>query len=385
MPPRESGPVRRKRQTSQRSGTFESTDTTTPPPYDYYLGTFEQTPEEAAAEVEERLTAKRLSTKASVNKARERVREGKLLTYPLDMKSNATDYLEIRVINYKRNGFLNSPGSRQTSEETTGFVRVKDSEGNLIPSEESATRLKELLRVIQLPIPSNVQDGNSVSYESSNLNGIVGGLAGFTQDLLGLSGKDLKDLGASLEKIIAERSTGLSADVANDLVNKLLVSQAVGVFGGNVTVNQLLAREQGAIFNPNMELLFNGPTLRQFRFSFKMTPRDEKESIQVKKIIREFKQSMAPKVVDQGGNSNLFLRTPNVFELRYRQGTAKHPFLHRFKQCALTDMSVNYTGEGTYATYSDATPVSMIMDLTFKELEPVYDIDYNDGIGGVGY
>jgi len=201
---------------------------------------------------------------------------------------------------------------------------------------------------------------------------------------MNLSGKDLKDLGKSLELIISNRSTGLSADVANDLVNKLLVSQAVGVFGGNVTVNQLLAREQGAIFNPNMELLFNGPTLRQFRFSFKMTPRDDKESLQVKKIIREFKQSMAPKVVNQGGNSNLFLRTPNIFELRYRKGTGNHPFLHRFKQCALTDMSVNYTGEGTYATYGDATPVSMIMDLTFKELEPVYDIDY-DNVRGVGY
>ena len=75
----------------------------TPSPYDFYIDTSEQD----AAKAEE----ERLSTKASVNDARQRKREGKLLTYPLDMKSNATDYLEIRVINYKRNGFLNSPGS----------------------------------------------------------------------------------------------------------------------------------------------------------------------------------------------------------------------------------------------------------------------------------
>ena len=30
------------------------------------------------------------------------------------------------------------------------------------------------------------------------------------------------------------------------------------------------------------------------------------------------------------------------------------------------NISVNYTGEGTYATYDDGTPVSMIMDLTFQ-------------------
>ena len=52
-------------------------------------------------------------------------------------------------------------------------------------------------------------------------------------------------------------------------------------------------------------------------------------------------------------------------------------------------MSVNYTGEGTYATYGDGTPISMVMDLRFKELEPIYDIDYeqteNNRYNGVGY
>ena len=153
---------------------------------------------------------------------------------------------------------------------------------------------------------------------------------------------------------------------------------AVSALGGNVTINQLLAREDGQIFNPNMELLFNGPTLRNFRFSFKMTPRSKNEAEQCKLIIRTFKMNMAPKVVS---GPNLFLNTPNVFELRYKTGFRNHPFLHKFKQCFLTDVSVNYTGEGVYATYEDREPISMIMDLTFKELEPIYDIDYFDENG----
>jgi hypothetical protein len=48
-------------------------------------------------------------------------------------------------------------------------------------------------------------------------------------------------------------------------------------------------------------------------------------------------------------------------------------------------MSVNYTGENVYATYSDGTPVSMIMDLTFKELEPIYSGDYKDSDTSVGF
>ena len=125
-----------------------------------------------------------------------------------------------------------------------------------------------------------------------------------------------------------------------------------------------------------MELLFDGPTLRNFRFSFKMTPRSREEAEQCKLIIRTFKMNMAPKVTSGRGGQSLFLNTPNVFQLRYKSGFRNHPFMHKFKQCFLTDISVNYTGEGVYATYENREPVSMIMDLTFKELEPIYDQDY---------
>ena len=70
--------------------------------------------------------------------------------------------------------------------------------------------------------------------------------------------------------------------------------------------------------------------------------------------------------------------------LRYKKGNSEHPFLHKFKQCFLTNISVNYTGEGVYATYDDASPISMQLDLSFKELEPIYDVDYDDA-GGVGF
>ena len=165
---------------------------------------------------------------------------------------------------------------------------------------------------------------------------------------------------------------------AQNLITRQLAASAAGVFGGNVTIDQILAREQGVIFNPNMELLFNGPTLRQFRFSFKMTPRNQDESKEIMNIIRNIKRNMAPQTVTSGGSQNLFLKSPNVFELTYMQGSQPHSFLHNFKQCFLESMSVNYTGEGTYATYDDGTPISMIMDLTFKELEPIYDIDYDN-------
>jgi hypothetical protein len=114
-----------------------------------------------------------------------------------------------------------------------------------------------------------------------------------------------------------------------------------------------------------------------------MTPRSENEAKQVKLIIRSLKQNMAPKTV--GALNANFLKTPNIFELEYKKGNDSHPFLHKFKQCALTDMNVNYTGENIYATYPQGEPISVIMDLTFRELSPIYDSDYTDSDTTVGY
>ena len=178
-------------------------------------------------------------------------------------------------------------------------------------------------------------------------------------------------------------ASGGGTNIKNLLQKKLAIN-AVNIFGANVSLDQVLARSQGKIFNPNMELLFDGVKLRSFNFSFKLTPRDKNESTQIKYIIRSLKKNMSAKTVEQG---NLYLKTPNVFELSYMRGNALHPFLNKFKQAALTDIKVNYTAENVYATYDDSTPISMILDLSFQEIQPVYEGDYDEGDGtiGVGY
>ena len=139
------------------------------------------------------------------------------------------------------------------------------------------------------------------------------------------------------------------------------------------------------ILNSNLELLFSGVTLRTFPFSINFSPRNSRESAEVLSIIKALKSSMAAKKNASQGQGGIFLRAPDVFQLRYLHNGKDHPFLNRIKDCALTAMSVNYTNSGTYATYDDGTPVSIRMNLTFKELNPIYFEDYADGVGGVGY
>jgi hypothetical protein len=311
-----------------------------------------------------------------------------VLRYPLEAITEETDYLQVRLINKNFAG--------QTLIRSRGFAnpyRPANPSNDLLVSSrqqfpaETRSFIQSVLGVILLPMPSNITDANSVNYSEDTLDAIT---AGVGQGALKIMNTDLpNDAGGGVTKFLEQLGKNsldsfkgyLNTSGLKDIYLKKLAAEAAGIAGvGNVTLNQILARGEGQILNPNMELLFNGPTIRNFRFSFKLTPRDEKEAKQVKLIIGSLKRHMAP--IDAG----TFLGTPNFFELRYKQGRDNHKFLHKFKQCVLSDMSVNYTGENIYATYSDGTPVSMIMDLTFKELEPIYAQDYNeltpeDGVG----
>jgi len=353
---------------------------------------------------------------------RERFNNLNIFRYPYTMFVDGTDYLQIDMLDYvpvARNPVTTTRTGTTTVTKTReiplNFITVTETYEEEVETQTEISGFKSYTRdpnegfrrntnkqplgTVLLPVPSSVQDGNTVNYTDSSMNTLVGAGLGLAQtvmeDIGALVGKNkfdeakealIKAAGGALE------ASGLTAETAVALLTKQLSGSALSIFGGNVTIDQIQARESGQIFNPNMELLFNGPSLRNFSFSFKMTPRSPEESNEIKNIIRFFKKGMAAKA----GGSRLFLSTPNVFELRYRKGREEHPFLNKFKQCFLQNIAVNYTGEGVYSTYNDGTPVSMTMTLQFKEIAPIYDIDYesdlgedgverNTGLGGVGY
>ena len=89
---------------------------------------------------------------------------------------------------------------------------------------------------------------------------------------------------------------------------------------------------------------------------------------------------MAPKQTKGG----LFLKSPDTWRIRYmNQQAQEHQYLNRFKECAMMSSSVNYTPDGSYATYEpddngSGSMVSYQLTLNFQELEPVFDSDYKD-------
>lgn len=232
---------------------------------------------------------------------------------------------------------------------------------------------------VTLPIQSGIKDQNAAGWGEDVMTPIDIAKAGLALNTItsGISG---------LDKSLTEAKNQLqgSTEDFQALAASAFAEKAANVKG-------LLARTQGVIQNPNLELLFQKPTLRPFSFQFKMSARNPEEAAEIVKIIRFFKQNMAPqKGGGSGGTSaNLFLKAPNTFQIHYmHKGTEEHPYIGRPKECAMTSFEVDYTPDGNYSTLKDGFMTSYTISMSLKELEPVFYEDYDDPdipVDAIGY
>jgi hypothetical protein len=294
--------------------------------------------------------------------------------YPLTKLTTSDDYLRITFLEYKPPGLIPGEGTfaLPSSDDVYANVGGKDD-------------VKLVKGTVILPIPDDIKDSNSVKWSGSSMGplsaAVAAGGAGF------LDSKDFSDFTNKLALTGAKALDAAKSGTTQKMLQAVLISSMANIVTGkNTATSELTSRFAGAVFNSNIELLFSGIDLRQaFSFSYDIVPRSEKEATEVKNIIRKFKiHGAAKKGRVAEGAAGLFLKAPEVFRIEYMSGRRPHPYLNRFKICALNNITVNYTGSGTYATYSDATPVHMTMTLTFQELTPIYAEDYETGTGSEG-
>jgi len=299
----------------------------------------------------------------------------KYFRYPLKRLEATSDYLEIKIFDYAAGGFEIS-GDPTTVKAPGAQQRLK--------AKQTSPKC-----YILLPIPQNISDTVSVTWGDDTINALEGGaiaVANAAQvDPVAAAQKSIDLLKSAVPKALENEST-------MNAVKNAISGLAVGGLGGNVSATGLITRATGMVMNNNLELLFQGVNLRSFPFTFDLAPRSREEAQEILLIIRTLKKEMTARnnAAKVGGNTEdvaVFISSPSIFQLTYKSGGGKHPFLHTFKPCALTGCGVNYTASGTYATYENGTPVHMQLTLEFKELNPIYSEDYEneDSYPGVGY
>ena len=264
------------------------------------------------------------------------------------------DYIQIKAFDYEASGIKVGPGK------ASGFA---GSGGN---------RFKNSFETIQLPMQPNISESMGVGWGENQLNALQSSMAEAAQGAIGFLGSGGLDAKAG----------GSIVDAGQDLLKRAKdpeSKRAIAAYfaGQAVGNNNLVTRSTGNVMNNNLELLFTGPALRAFNFNFTLTPRDREEARIVRKIIKSMKRNMSP----QRSESQLFLKTPRIFELQYiyGEGNTPHPFLNKFKPCACRNFSVNYTPDGSYMTYAgEPSMTSYQITMAFGEIEPIYADEYKD-------
>lgn len=278
--------------------------------------------------------------------------------YPLDLDTSKQDTL--KIVAYERQPRQLSGGAQNAA---SGFLARRDT-----------SNLGSPKGTIILPINGQIVDNSSVDYGDNTLNALEAFAAGTAFAAVadkvseGTVGSQLKD---------AFKNLNLNKEALEGLVGSAAAAAGLNALSGtNQTANTIASRLTGTILNPNLELLFKGPQLRNFPFTYLFLPREKAEADQVIGIIRTLKENMTPRI-----QSNFFIKSPNVFSVEYLKGGTPHPYLNRIKLCALRSCNVEYAPLGTYATFPDGMPHAVRMTLQFTELDPVYSEDYGEAAG----
>lgn len=171
--------------------------------------------------------------------------------YPSEFQAAPnTDYLEIKVIrkDYAKNTYVMEPL------------------GDGLPD------------TLLLNIPQKVMESVSANWRNTKL-GEIGPFLGNADGTGQLGGKMIQSV---IQRFLENAYLGSAVD------------NAVKLGASGLNENGILSATNGVVYNPNMEVLYDGPDFRTFRFQFSLFSKSEKDAKAIYKIVRFFQRSSVP-------------------------------------------------------------------------------------------
>jgi len=249
------------------------------------------------------------------------------------------------------------------------------------PTRDQKNR-KERVAEITLPLPSNLVDNVSVSYQQKSL-GLIGNKFG------GTVGDAFNNIRNGADPISQVKSIA-------DKIKSSSVGQEVGDIiayygaqflqeGGGAALGGYIGGPLGAAVgagatelingafygagiarNPFNVQMFENVNFRSFNFQYKFVPTSKTDSKILDAIIRKLKYHMLPSYTD---SSRTFFTYPDIFEIFLASG-GSDKYLFKMHTCVLEAVNTNYQPDGAFYHNlgSAKAPVSLQLDLAFKEM-----------------
>jgi hypothetical protein len=273
-------------------------------------------------------------------------------------------------------GGANTPNQAASSGSTTaqssgGYANYQNS------NDRSYANPSKGLKSIILYMPEDIQTQFGAGWNGAGFGAGAAGMLGATGSLN--TQRDFSDmLQAGFENI---------PGVIKTSVFSTLISGINAAAGANISLNQALGTVTGTIINPNVELAYEAPKLRNFNLKFKLVPRSASESTSIQQICNTFKKAMLPSFGGQAGTlfqSGNLITIPELCQVSFMSGEKIHPYLPQYKLCGITDVNINYTASGAYSTVGiDGAPTAVELSISFLESKLVFSDEVQVEGGGI--
>lgn len=287
------------------------------------------------------------------------------------------------ITKFKTNDFPNSPSSLAAqSSELESLIRKDVLEVLTFPTDigkyfikfsfqsyvkEAALKIAkdEPTVVVIFPIPTNLNENFSVSYNDAKLGPVLGAaVQTVTNVAMGQQALMSKDTGASAAD--AAYVVGRSAAIKG--------GEKLGISGETLAAN--IDKATGVVPNPHLAAIFQDIGLRTHSFTFRFSPKNKQEADLLKKIVKTIKRRMLPGTGRSGESSTGPLFSfPDVVDISFGPEKDAPYFIQR---SVLESMTVNYAPNGTPAFFKDGSPTDIEIGLNFKEIRVVTRNDYDD-------
>lgn len=247
------------------------------------------------------------------------------------------------------------PGSQQVLSSTSAAVDSITSASKNINGEQFLRTIKRTVDSITLYMPDTLNFDYRQNYDELKLGSGLGGLT------------------SGAASIYDAFST--SAAKGGQTAAPFIASYVLGNFGEYGRA--LSAGALGVVQNPMLELLYSQPNFRTFQFDFMLYPRDEKEALEVQKILERLRFHQAPEIKD--GSYGYFLIPPSEFDIKFYYNGRINENIDKISTCILEQIIVNYAPSG-FTAYeslgqnypqlgSTGMPVTIQLTLMFKETQ----------------
>ena len=340
--------------------------------------------------------------------------DGKTLRYPNDAVDASTDYVffqfgkymppfseEANKLRQKRDEQIkNGSFEASTKKDRDYLVELSNRTATRSMYESSIENLELRNETIMLPMPQDLS--NEINQQWQGKQFTATGRAAVAALAAGQF-----SYASEVVKNIAGNASALQT-----ALNTAVLNTIPGV-GGNLEFNDVSGSTRGIVINPNAELLYDSPEMREIGMIFRLVPRNEDEAGTIKDIIRAFRRASMPRwggldsegnegdvdlttgenTTNVGGGTNEqkksqinlgsrdnWIQVPDLCKFTFMTGPDPNENIIQFKPCAISGVEVNYTPDGTYAAYASGVPVAIELRLNFMETKLIFADEV-----GVGY